>query len=721
MKSIVAMTYYQLMHSIALALTFDEKPLLYFSMSYINADEDFIERIRECGVFSDAIAITKRGEHKEFLKELRKTRGVKKKKIEEIGSSLFEEYLEPHYAELFKDADFTDDIYVYNDFQWHYYYISKHFEKVIGVEDGYASLEQQLSIHRLRGDAELIKPFVKLGYYPEPLYKDKCIKKIISSKDFEGILDNYYRKKLEVWDYKDIVAMNEDAFRKAILFIFQIDKLSINDNSTLYLGQPLDRAKYCTYLENYLLTKKTIRSEIEKGNRVYLKPHPAERNDTRIFADKDVVILKKDFPVEVLNYQEKKFARLVTFSSTGASLIDCANEEIRYYEKTDTNPKEVTRYIKEQIKGEKIEVDFFFIIKNMSPDIYMYAYSSVFRHRSVHTKIHFCFESNHYEQFSEYFDISNLSLRIKEYRDRYKNKKMRDAWYLELERLSGWVKKFKPEVVFHSVSGLDEWSIFDEVISRCENYDYSMLIQPTKMHFTLTERIFESFESLMFSAIYFENYTSSKNKKNRKKRISLKPGYVSRNLGGGLINVFMHRSIVKDIATGEKTDTHAAEVINDYLGSICRKQGEYLYMPIAKYTSLNDGETHFKSIIRELIERYKEDPENEENVDYLLGQMSNTVYDYYNWYMISEQVDEPLGATNTLYDFFDDEEIENVVLKKLINGLFFEKALADRSPFFQKRDYYMGLKDAIDCAAEKGTFKRVLLFERVKNKLSKKK
>ena len=720
MKSVVAMTYYQLMHSIALALTFDEKPNLYFFMSYINADDDFIERIKESKVFRDVIAITKRGEHKEFLKELRKTRGAKKKKIEEIGASLFEKYLEPHYAELFEDADFDDDIYVYNDFQWHYYYISKHFDKVIGVEDGYASLEQQLSIHRLRGDAELIKPFVKQGYYPEPLYRDKCIKRIISSKDFGETLDNYYREKLQIWDFKDIVAMNEDAFKKAILFIFQVDKLSIRDNSTIYLGQPLDRAKYCTYLENYLLTKKIIRSETEKGRRVFLKPHPAERNDTRIFIDKDVEILKKDFPVEVLNYQEKKFERLVTFSSTGASLINCANEEIRNYEKTDTSPKEVTRFIKEQIKGEKIDVDFFFTIKNMSPDIYMYVYSSIFRHRSVHTRIHLCFERDKYEQFSEYFDISNLALRIKEYRERQKNKKSRDAWYLELLRLPGWIERYNPDVVFHSVSGLDEWTIFDEAISRCEDYDYSMLIQPTKMYFILTERIFESFETLMFSAIYFENYTSNKNKNNKKKRISLKPGYISENFGGSLMNVFMHRAIVKDINNGKKTEEHAAEVINDYSGSICRKQGEPLYMPITKYTSITDGEMHFKGIIDNLKERYRNNADDEEHKDYLLGQMANTVYDYYNWYMINEQVDDPLDASIIIQEFFEDDELENAVLKKIINGLFFEKALADRSPFFQKRDYYMGLKDAIDCAAENGTFKRVILFERVKNKLSKK-
>ena len=74
MKSFVVMTYYQLMHSVAMALTLDEKPNLYFSMNYMNIKEELLERIRETGVFQNVVGITGRGELAAFLAELKRCR-----------------------------------------------------------------------------------------------------------------------------------------------------------------------------------------------------------------------------------------------------------------------------------------------------------------------------------------------------------------------------------------------------------------------------------------------------------------------------------------------------------------------------------------------------------------------------------------------------------------------------------------------------------------------
>ena len=163
MKTFVVMTYYQLMHSVAMALTLDEKPALYFSVNYLNVNDSFLERIRQTEIFDHVVGITARGDLAEFIAELNKTKDFTPEEVDEVGDSIFEKHLEPYYGELFKDADFDDTVYIYNDFQWYSYYVNKHFDDIVGVEDGYGSLEQQLKIHKYKGDQELVVKF--LGKY----------------------------------------------------------------------------------------------------------------------------------------------------------------------------------------------------------------------------------------------------------------------------------------------------------------------------------------------------------------------------------------------------------------------------------------------------------------------------------------------------------------------------------------------------------------------------
>jgi hypothetical protein len=301
MKSFLVQTYYQLMHSIATALTLDEKPILYVTLAYLDLDEDFLELIRETGVFSLVKGINKRTDDRRFRIELRKTRGADESVIDELGNSLFETYLEPHYAEMFRDADKDDDIYVYNDFQLNYYYIQKHFKSIIGLEDGYKVLPQYIGAHKFRGDMVLLEPFIEKGYYPGPLYTSPNVTKIICNSAYEDVkLDDYYREKMVVWDYMDIIELNKEKFKEAVLHIFRLDKIDIKENSVLILGQCLDRVKYCDSVTNYMLMRKMIRSELEKGYNVYFKPHPAEVNDARIYLDEGVTLLSQAFPVEIL-------------------------------------------------------------------------------------------------------------------------------------------------------------------------------------------------------------------------------------------------------------------------------------------------------------------------------------------------------------------------------------------------------------------------------------
>ena len=104
MKSFVVLTYYQLMHAVACALTLKEKANLYFSQNYLDISEDFLERIRETGLFYKVVGLSQKEYVVPFTEELKKTKGMSEEEIDAIGNSIFEKYLEPHYAELFKDC-----------------------------------------------------------------------------------------------------------------------------------------------------------------------------------------------------------------------------------------------------------------------------------------------------------------------------------------------------------------------------------------------------------------------------------------------------------------------------------------------------------------------------------------------------------------------------------------------------------------------------------------
>ena len=713
MKSLVAMTYYQLMHSIALALTFDEKPNLYFSMSYINLSDEVLERIEDTGVFNKVIGITRRGDHVPCLRELRKTIDMDESEIDALGSSLFDEYLIPHYAELFTDADPDDEIYVYNDFQWHYYYICKHFENIIGVEDGYGSLLQQVSIHRLRGDAALIEPFVEKGYYPQPLYRYEKVKKIISSIYIDE-LDDYYKSKLEVRDFKDIVEENPEKFRDALLYIFDVGRFNIQDNSSLVIGQPLDRAKYCTYLQSYLLNKKIINNEIEQGYHVILKPHPAEKNNWMIYGNDNVTVLPKDFPIEVLNYQGKRFARVVTFSSTGASIISCGDEYYRYFDKTDTTPEEVKAFIKSETDNEKLTVDFYIKVREMSPETYINIYSCIFNYKYFHTNLHLLITDGNEEEYRAYYDQSHLAERIHEYRAKKRGTKERDLWHLELNRIKLWLERYKPTIDLTKVSSFDDWDIFREAIAGHSDYDYMMLIESKEPQFRLTEKIYDSLTRHMSVGMCFPCHSEKVTTRNRNKMVTVSPGFVGSDFRGDLCNKLWHRELIMDfIRRGNISEIGFAETVYDYKGNVGRKQGVSLYINPETYLSIEEGRDHFAEKILTLINRYTD----EDDFNFLAGQIANVFYEYYDWSVIADGRVFAYSVIDELEDIIEDASLKSEVYKKMMLSVLYEKSLLDNNKMIQENNFYMGLKTSVDKAAKYGVLSGVDNLSRIRKKI----
>ena len=715
MKSIVVMTFYQMMHAIAMAMTFEEKPNLFFCMEFLNPDESLIERIGETGIFNTVTGITRRGEFRSLVKELRKTKEYEDEELDEVvdslGSSLFDKYLLPMYEEPFSVADKDEEIYVYNDFQWEYYYISKNFKNIVGVEDGYGSLLQQIGIHVFKGDRARLEPFIEKGYYPQPLYRHENVKKIISSVDFEE-LDDYYRSKLVVWDYKDIVALNEKRFQQALLQIFDIESIGISDNAVLYLGQPLDRSKYCSALDNYLLCRKIITNETAKGYDVYFKPHPAERNDPRIYGGDKTVIMQGGFPVEVFNYQDKKFEKLVTFGSTGASLMTCAKDAAKYFDKTEFDRQDVKDCIKETIEGEKLRIKVFIEIRDCSPETYINAYSCIFRHSKIQTELYFLTDdAESAEKFAEYYNKKHLQERIKEYKDDKKDEKDTLLWHKELGWMKNWVTRYSPVIHFCTVSSFDDMTVFEEVISKSYDYDYMILFDSGNPGFRMTREIQNALKLRIYPAIFFRSHTEVINDKNKVSKLTLKQGYLGSDYSGSMINTVWHRELIRDFSQGEHSKEHFAETIQKYDMHIRKMVGYSLYMSPQYYYDIEDGETYYRGRIEELTERYQDDQE------YLIGQIANVVYDYYDWCAVTDTNAFTITLSEAVETLIEDRDKQFDVYKKLADAMHRERALTDTLALSQESNYYQGIKPIVDLAARTGMLRGIDNISRVRDKL----
>ncbi len=715
MKSLVAMTYYQLMHSIALALTFDEKPNLYFSMDFLNPDEVLLERIAGTGVFNEVRGITWRGEFPELVKELRKTYNAPEEVIDELGSSLFDKYLEPQYEEDFENADKSDEIFIYNDFQYHYYYICNHFENIVGVEDGYGSLQQQIGIHRFKGDKERLEPFIEKGYYPEPLYRHEKVRKIISSTDFED-LDEYYRSKLVVWDYKDIVAQNEEEFKKALLYIFDVENMGITGNSSLYLGQPLDRSRYCNAVDNYLLCRKIIRNENIDGLNVYYKPHPAERNDPRVYGSEKAKVLPKDFPVEVFNYQDQKFDRLVTFGSTGASIATCAKDSRVYFTQTEFTRKDVTNAIKEEIADEKLAINMFIKAKEMTPETYINVYSCIFRKAYVRTSLYLLIPQGSLEEYREYFDRAHLHDRVKEYKDQISGTREEKLWHKELGWIKTWLDRYDPYIEFCEVASYDDWTIYREVMSGRKDYDYAMLLDEGNPGFALTNEIAGSLRARIHPVIFFRLQTTITNANNKPVKIALNPGYLGDNYNGDIINKVWHREVLRRFEEeGELTRENLGRLTADYVGYIRKREDFTLNVTADRFFEIEDGKSYFGELAQQIINETEE--VTEEVTEEINGRLANVVYDYYDWLVVNGKSPFTLFASDVVEDLIEDKDYQFEVYKIFADAMLKDRAVSNSRGLIQDINFYQGMKPLIDKAAEKGLLTRMENVQRVKDKI----
>lgn len=131
---------------------------------------------------------------------------------------------------------------------------------------------------------------------------------------------------------KDLFSSLSSKEKEEILKVFlnQADDLLMLSNSILILTQPLFEDKKCSTEEEKIKIYKEVIKEYASNENVIIKIHPREVTDyAKYFQDyRKVKIIKEKFPVEVLNFMNIKFKKVITIFSTSINVIENSDEKI---------------------------------------------------------------------------------------------------------------------------------------------------------------------------------------------------------------------------------------------------------------------------------------------------------------------------------------------------------------------------------------------------------
>jgi len=438
MKSFVVLSYYQLSHAIALTLELGEKTNLYFSVNHMGVDDSLAEKINATGLFHKVVLMDHSAVKRSLDGELERTVDLSPEEIDQIGNSLFEKYLTPFYAKVFEDADFEDTIYVYNDFQLHYYYIASHFSDIVGIEDGYAILEKQMNLINNTGIQYFNHGKTKAAfvgkYWPEMQWKNPAVKTVISSVPLTDEAPAYLKEKVSVLNYYELVRRHKEAHSSAMNLIFDVDLSGMHPDASLVLTQALHRNKYCSGLENFLLHRKIIREELEKSDYVYVKPHPADRTDYSVLENERIIILEKNFPSEMLEREEISFHRVVSFMSAATERLQ-ADEHAAVFDEISPERSHIVGCISQMTAGESVRFDYYVRVRKCTPEAYINVYLMRRKPKYIRTRINVLLDRNAGK--ADYFDFKYVQKRIEQYFEERKRLNKDILWEKPVRELAG--------------------------------------------------------------------------------------------------------------------------------------------------------------------------------------------------------------------------------------------------------------------------------------------
>lgn len=697
MKSFVVMTYYQLMHAIAMTLEMGKKTDLYFNMDYLKVENDFLLKIKETKIFNRVVGMDSDEYKTPYNAVLKTCQKMTPAQIDLIGNRIFEKHLEPYYARKFSNADFYDEIYVYNDFQRYFYYIAKHFKNIVGVEDGYKSLKQQLTVHWFKGTYKWVEPF--LGkYYPEPLYKNNHIKKIISSCAFDD-LPEYYNEKIEVIDFKDIVENNLDQYVNAITHIFDLEDIDMDEDDTLILTTPLSRSRHCNSLQNFLFYKKLIEKEKKEGKKIYIKPHPA---DTLVaydlYEDEQVKVLPRNFPVEILQYKKIKVGKTISFAST-ALMNEIGEKNVTLY-KGPKNVKAINKYILKYISDYKLKLNIYIWVDELSPEIYINVRSYIRQHGNIDMKLKVIIPKGSLKEYREYFHVKNMERMIKAYKKYYKIDEEKMAYCYEIEHLADIkienLKYVSMEFLESPIS--EEGYIYHNFIKN-DLLDYFFFVDAHNLGLRVISKLAVALRDNIKFVYTFSNYTFLDDDK--KKKIYLGNGQIQNTLSGILSNRLWSDRANQILQKTYLPLPEAISAITDINSEDIQYRAILMLYLRADCLAWNRrSKAFFRKKIEGCVKKANAD------IDCLAGRVAMELSEYYNWL---SQFDSNLqkGEVAELIERLEiDDEIKMKSQSLFIEALLRERQIERSRNTFGKIELYNYFNGTIQLLFRTGIMRR---------------
>lgn len=535
MKSIVIMTYYHLIHSIAWSLHIGEKFDIYISTEYLGVKDNVIDRIANTNFFNNVYKLEQKSFIYDFRNDLKDAYSKGEKTLDRIGNRIFEKYLIPYYENAFRNADFNDDLFLYNDHNLYYYYISKNFKSIIGMEDGYKQLENKfLQDDPKEGYFAWLKLFTG-KYFPEMHWKNPNIKSFISSCPVENINDEV-KQKIQVIDFFDLVKENENIFWEIVNRIFEFNVTTIIDQTSIYFTQALNRSKYCDAIDMFLLDRKVINNELKKGYDLVIKPHPANQFNFKLFENSQVMSISKEIPSEIIDFGKTNIKHAVSFMSTAIDSLKGIKEKETICRKNAKTYTAIKKEILKNISGEKINIDVYLKYDKLNLNNYVNAFTFFRKNNRINFNVNVLMEGTLYNKGLDYFSSFQYKKRLKE----LKKKKwyfIKRGYYYIYRKM---IKKISLDnIKIKCMRSLNDEDIIKEL--KCSNFesDFFIILDSDNVGVQFVNEIDKTLLRGIKLAVLFNEFTIKGSKK-----IYLGRNSFQQFIGNEYSNILWHKKVL---------------------------------------------------------------------------------------------------------------------------------------------------------------------------------
>lgn len=235
------------------------------------------------------------------------------------------------------DLEKYENIYIFNDRTLIGYILNKSKLFYNLLEDGtdcFKSKHKEILIKKQIGIKDYIKKQLNIyGVEESPMISS------IEVNDKEDIFINHYNI-IEEPKSEMFFSLNTQEKEKILkIFIRDFDKIIVPVGSTLILTQPLYEDGLLKTEEEKVNLYKNIIRKYTSGEKIVIKTHPRETTDYFKYfnKEKNIIIIEERFPIEILNFLDIKFKKVISVFSTGINLIENADERIEIgYEKMET-------------------------------------------------------------------------------------------------------------------------------------------------------------------------------------------------------------------------------------------------------------------------------------------------------------------------------------------------------------------------------------------------